>query len=110
MARPYVELQKTLRAKLTPEEQVVSDQWVGRELKKIALDRMRKARNLTQQSVALELGIDQGAVSRIEKRADMYISTLRSYVEAVGGRLELHAVFPGETLDLRLAGKRKTKG
>jgi DNA-binding XRE family transcriptional regulator len=40
------------------------------------------------------LGVNQSAISKIEKRTDMYLSTLRSYVEAMGGSLEIQAVFP----------------
>jgi DNA-binding XRE family transcriptional regulator len=71
----------------------------------MALEEMRRARSLTQTAIAEHLGIDQGAVSKIEKRTDMYLSTLRNYVEAMGGKLELRAVFPEETVDLDLAAK-----
>ena len=55
---------------------------------------LRLARQKTQSHVAKELGINQENVSRIEKRADLLISTLGSYVEAMGGRLRLVAEFP----------------
>ncbi len=70
---------------------------------KMALDGLRRARELTQVAVAERLGVDQGAVSKIEKRADMYVSTLRGYIEAVGGHLELRAVFPDTTVDVLIA-------
>jgi DNA-binding XRE family transcriptional regulator len=50
--------------------------------------------SLTQTNMAQILGVNQSAISKIEKRTDMYLSTLRSYVEAMGGSLEIHAVFP----------------
>ena len=60
----------------------------------ISLRALREAHMLTQQRIAASLGIGQEGVSRLEKRSDLLISTLRSYVEAVGGRLQLVAEFP----------------
>lgn len=58
------------------------------------LSQLRHARRLTQNQLAAALGVSQAQVSRIENQADLYLSTLRSYVEAMGGELQLHAVFP----------------
>ena len=58
------------------------------------LEQPRSARSLTQTNMAQILGVNQSAISKIEKRTDMYLSTLRSYVEAMGGSLEIQAVFP----------------
>ncbi|MGC8494344.1 MAG: helix-turn-helix domain-containing protein [Syntrophobacteraceae bacterium] len=55
---------------------------------------LRKAHDLTQQRVAEALHISQDGVSRIEKRSDFLLSTLRSYVEAMGGKLRVIAEFP----------------
>ena len=55
---------------------------------------LRKARNHTQARVAKELGINQENVSRLEQRSDLLLSTLRGYVEAMGGKLSLMAEFP----------------
>ncbi|HTF65411.1 MAG TPA: helix-turn-helix transcriptional regulator [Edaphobacter sp.] len=55
---------------------------------------LRKARAMTQVSMAKELGIKQEQVSRIEKRTDLHISTLKRSIEAMGGELELIARFP----------------
>lgn len=63
-------------------------------LAELPLERLRSARSLTQTNMAQALGVNQSAVSKIEKRTDMYLSTLRSYVEAMGGSLEIQAVFP----------------
>ena len=60
----------------------------------MSLRDLRKALRQTQVRVARELGIKQENVSRIEKRADLLISTLNGYVEAMGGRLRLVAEFP----------------
>ena len=60
----------------------------------MTLRELRKARKLTQASVARELGISQDAVSRLEQRSDVLLSTLRRTVEAMGGNLSLIARFP----------------
>jgi len=60
----------------------------------MALCDLRKAHHLTQERMADFLGIGQEGVSRIEKRSDLLLSTLRSYIEAMGGQLRLVAEFP----------------
>jgi DNA-directed RNA polymerase specialized sigma subunit len=65
---------------------LVSEEMLLREL--------RHARKLTQECIAETLGIGQDQISRLEKRSDLLITTLRSYVEAMGGRLTLVAEFP----------------
>jgi len=59
-----------------------------------ALRNIRKARKLTQAQMAKALNIGQDSVSRLEQRSDMMLSTLRGYIEAMGGSLELVARFP----------------
>jgi len=60
----------------------------------MTLYQLREARNLTQVSLAKVLQVNQGAVSRMEKRTDMYVSTLRNFIQAMGGQLQVKAVFP----------------
>lgn len=60
----------------------------------MSLRDLRKVREQTQVYIAKELGITQESVSRIEKRSDLLISTLRRHVEALGGQLSLVAKFP----------------
>jgi DNA-binding XRE family transcriptional regulator len=60
----------------------------------MTLRELRKARKLTQVRIAKVLGITQDSVSRLEKRSDLLLSTLRKTVEAMGGRLSLVAEFP----------------
>jgi DNA-binding XRE family transcriptional regulator len=83
-----------LKSKLSAKQQ--ADIKAGKEklLAEIPLEQLRAARNMTQTSLAHTLGVNQSAISKIEKRTDMYLSTLRSYVEAMGGSLEIQAVFP----------------
>lgn len=63
-------------------------------LAEMPLHELRRARSLTQQDLARSLNVNQPAVSKLEQRADMYVSSLRSYIEAVGGRLKIVAEFP----------------
>src|SRR6266571_403180 len=59
----------------------------------LALSELRADQGVTQTDLARVLGVSQTNISRIEHENDVYVSTLRSYVEALGGRLELRAVF-----------------
>ena len=70
------------------------ERFYGESAATIRLDELREARELTQVQLAQVLQVSQGAVSKVERRADMYISTLRSYVRAIGGDLQIRAVFP----------------
>ena len=67
---------------------------------------MRNARRHSQADLAEALDTDQGNVSRLEQQADMYVSTLRRYLEALGGTLEIVAHFPDR--DVRIT-KRDTR-
>ncbi len=69
----------------------------GRELirEEMTLQALRRQLEITQDELAERLDVRQGNVSKVEKRSDMLISTLRSYVEALGGTLELVAHMPG---------------
>jgi DNA-binding XRE family transcriptional regulator len=61
----------------------------------LTLRDLRKAHDMTQEKLAAVLGIKQASVSDLEKRSDLLLSTLREYVEALGGELQLRASFPG---------------
>ncbi|MBI2715890.1 MAG: XRE family transcriptional regulator [Rhizobiales bacterium] len=71
----------------------------------VALQHLRKARRLTQQRMAHLLGIGQDSVSRIENRSDLLLSTLKSYVEAMGGSLKLVVEFPDGSTVLSSLGE-----
>lgn len=60
----------------------------------MALAEVRKAMSLTQVDLAEMLHIKQAAIARLEKRTDMYISSLRKYITALGGELDIVARFP----------------
>ncbi|MGA2183372.1 MAG: XRE family transcriptional regulator [Bryobacteraceae bacterium] len=89
MARNYKELQ----AKMDPASRADNARRVRDELQRMALDELRRAKQLTQADMAEMLDVPQSSISRIEQRADMYLSTLRNYVHAMGGVLQIQAVF-----------------
>jgi predicted XRE-type DNA-binding protein len=60
----------------------------------MTLAKLREARLRSQTQIAEKLGIKQAAVSRLERRADMYLSTLRELIAAMGGTLQIVAEFP----------------
>jgi transcriptional regulator with XRE-family HTH domain len=62
------------------------------------LRQLREARERSQEEVARKLNIKQAAVSKLERRTDMYLSTLRGYIEAMGGQLEIIARFPNRSV------------
>ena len=63
-------------------------------LNAMSLQELRHARHLSQEQLAQTLSVKQAAVSKMEKRTDMYISTLRNFIKAMGGDLEITAKFP----------------
>jgi ribosome-binding protein aMBF1 (putative translation factor) len=83
-----------LEEKMSPESRVRVDHAVQEALKEYPLTELREARGLSQKMLAEALGIQQPAIAKMEKRTDMYISTLRSHIEAMGGQLEITARFP----------------
>ena len=90
MAKPF----NNLKQKMSPEALARAEKRAKTMLDEMPLNELRAARLLTQESIAKSLGINQAAVSKMERRADMYISTLRDFVAAMGGELEITARFP----------------
>jgi transcriptional regulator with XRE-family HTH domain len=68
-----------------------TDEFVAEEM---TLAKLREARLRSQAQIAEKLGITQAAVSRLERRTDMYLSTLRKLIGAMGGTLQITAEFP----------------
>lgn len=85
---------KDLQAKMSSEARAASGRKAALYSQEMALDELRTALRITQESLAKVLGVKQSAISKIERRTDMYVSTLESVIEAMGGRLEIEAVFP----------------
>lgn len=83
-----------LRAKMSPEAQARAAARAEAMLVQMQLQELRKACKVTQVEVAKAMSVEQAAVSKLERRDDMYVSTLREYVRALGGELKLVASFP----------------
>jgi transcriptional regulator with XRE-family HTH domain len=90
MAKPF----KNLKQKISQEAQARAEKRAQQMLAEMPLNELRAARLRTQESIAKSLGINQAAVSKMERRADMYVSTLRDFIAAMGGELEITARFP----------------
>ena len=78
----------------TPERRRRIDDIKRELLAEMPLHELRRARALTQRDMAKMLKVNQPAVSKLEQRADVYVSSLRSYIEAAGGKLKIVAEFP----------------
>lgn len=106
MARNFNEL----RNKMSPESRARVQERVKQLVKEMPLEELRAAREFTQEQLAGTLGTSQAAVSKLERRADMYVSTLAQFVRAMGGELRIHAVFPdGEVTISRLGDLDRTE-
>ena len=89
MTKPFSELRKTM----SPASQKRADMLTKKMLAEMPLYELRQALDLTQEQMANTLNVKQAAVSKLERRTDMYISTLARFVEAMGGELEVSARF-----------------
>ena len=85
---------RDLIAKLPMEQQERIRQMADEMLAEMPLHELRRARELSQEHLAQEMNQSQSAISRLERRTDMYLSTMRRYVRALGGELEIIARFP----------------
>mgnify|MGYP000164975926 CR=1 FL=1 len=87
-----------LRAKMPIESQdriaIKAQQEIRKIYTQMPLQELRQARGLSQTLLAQNLGVGQPAIAKLEKRTDMYISTLRSHIRAMGGELDIIATFP----------------
>src|ERR1700726_3161369 len=90
MSKPF----NTLRKKMSNTAQLSAAKKTQQMLKEMPLQELRQAHQMSQERMAEILNTKQANVSRIERRTDMYISTLRSYIEAMGGQLDIIARFP----------------
>jgi len=89
---------RDLRSRMSPESQEKAAALAAGMIREMPLHELRAARRLSQEALAAALCTRQSNVSKIERRADMYVSTLRSYIEAMGGKLEITARFPDGTV------------
>jgi DNA-binding XRE family transcriptional regulator len=98
MARKFRELSAPIVA--DPENRSRIDIYKRAMRDVLALAKVRESRGMTQAQLAAQLDVTQANVSRIERQDDLYLSTLKQYIEALGGRLEIHAVFDDQTIEL----------
>ena len=89
MSRKFKELETRMSA-----ESIARSEIYARLKAEMALEELRGALRMTQEQLAKTLNVDQSAISKLERRTDMYVSTLERFIEAMGGRLEIRAVFP----------------
>ena len=106
---------REIRGTFSPDEEAEIERSVKDAARVMTLYQLREARDLTQVNLAKVLEINQGAVSRMEKRTDMYVSTLRSYIQAMGGQLQVKAIFPEGEVEIDQFGnvaepKQETRG
>jgi hypothetical protein len=85
---------RELEAKMSPAQIAKSDVLVKEMIEEMPLSRLRHARSLTQEHLGTLLRRDQSAISQMERRTDMYVSTLADFIKALGGELEIRANFP----------------
>jgi transcriptional regulator with XRE-family HTH domain len=85
---------RLLREKMSLEAQARAEEKAEIMIREMALVELRGARAKSQEELAAILGMKQSSVSKLERRTDMYISSLRKFIEAMGGTLEIMARFP----------------
>src|SRR5271155_6006096 len=91
---------KELREKMSPDSRERSRVLAAKYRAEMPLDELREAREMTQVLLARILKVNQAAVSKMERRADMYVSTLQDFVKAMGGELKITARFPEGTVEI----------
>jgi transcriptional regulator with XRE-family HTH domain len=90
----FVTLEEMIARLPTAEQAAIKKRSAELINKAVTLQQMRKARALTQKKLAKKLGVGQVAISKLESRSDLLLSTLRTYIEAMGGTLDLIVRFP----------------
>jgi transcriptional regulator with XRE-family HTH domain len=91
---------KTLREKMSAESRARARALAAKYRAEMPLDELREAREMTQAHLARVLKVNQAAVSKMERRTDMYVSTLQDFVRAMGGELKITARFPDGVVEI----------
>jgi DNA-binding XRE family transcriptional regulator len=98
-----------LRKKMKPEVQAAARAKAVGIVAEMSLAETRKSRGVNQTELASRLDIAQPNISQIESRPDALLSTLNQYIEALGGKLEIHAKFPdGQDVEITQFQKART--
>ncbi|HXL23289.1 MAG TPA: XRE family transcriptional regulator [Candidatus Dormibacteraeota bacterium] len=95
---------------MTTAEQRKAAKLAAGDLAAIEMNQLRESRKVTQHQLAGKLKVTQAAVSRLERRADMHLSTLREFVRALGGQVEIRAVFRDGSVQLKHVGGAPSRG
>ncbi|MGX3066475.1 XRE family transcriptional regulator [Ursidibacter arcticus] len=90
-----------LRESMSKDAQRQAFEQAEEMLETMLLQELRQARGLSQKEMAERLNVKQPAIARLEKRTDMYLSTLRSHIEAMGGTLDVIAHFNDTSVKIR---------
>lgn len=91
--------------KMPPERRARIEKMTNELGEEMDLAQLRAARQLSQAALGEILHVEQPAVAKLEKRTDMYVSTLRRFIEAMGGELEIVARFPDHSVRIRSFGE-----
>ncbi len=86
-------LDTIMKEKFSPEERVKVQQKAQEKVAAIRLQQVRKSHHVTQKELAASMGLSQSALSELERRPNITIGTMQRYIEALGGHLEVKAVF-----------------
>src|SRR5580698_5025920 len=97
----------TLRVKMSAGSRERSSALAAKYRAEMPLDELREAREMTQVHLARILRVNQAAVSKMERRTDMYLSTLQDFVRAMGGELKIMARFPDGIVEINQFGAMK---
>lgn len=79
---------------------------VAKERATMALREIRQAQSLTQEQLAKTLHVNQAAISKVEKQSDMYVSTLRRFLKAMGGELRIVAHFADRDVEIKTFSRK----
>jgi len=90
MAKKFSEL----RSRMRTESRARAEAKAQAMLVEMPFNELRQARGLSQKTLAAVLHVQQPSIAKLEKRTDMYLSTLRNHIETMGGELEVVARFP----------------
>ncbi len=86
---------------MSPDAKAASQKRTGELRREIRLNELRGALGISQEELAELLEKKQAAISRLERRSDMHVSTLRAFVKALGGKLEIIASFPDASYHIK---------
>lgn len=98
----------TLRKRMSPEAQERTREKSEALETEMALADLRRAMQLSQEELAAILQINQASVAKMEKRTDMYVGTLRRFIQAMGGELEIIARFPDREIKIEQFADKPT--